>query len=120
MDVPKLMTIAETGVYSRKAAVLLEEEERNEIIDHLSDNPTAGDLIRESGGVRKLRWARPGRGKSAGIRIIYYFHSEELPLWLLTLFAKNEQSDLSADEVNALSRFVSVLKDGLRKMKEER
>lgn len=89
------------------------------LVDYLSDNPEAGDLIRGSGGVRKLRWAMPGRGKSGGVRVIYYFHSEEMPLSLLTLFAKNERSNLSDAEVNVLAKLVATLKDELRR-KEER
>ena len=47
--------------------------------------------------MRKLRWARDGRGKSGGVRVIYYFHSETMPLYLLTMFAKNERANLSKD-----------------------
>ena len=47
--------------------------------------------------MRKLRWARDGRGKSGGERVIYYFHSEAMPLYLLTMFAKNERANLSKD-----------------------
>lgn len=95
MDAPRLMTVAETSLFQRKATELLESDEHDALIDFLSDNPEAGDLIRGSGGVRKVRWAMPGRGKSGGVRVIYYFHSEEMPLWLLTLFAKNERANLS-------------------------
>ncbi len=118
MDAPKLMTVAETSVFRRKASALLDEEEHNALIDFLADNPEAGDVIRGSGGVRKIRWAMPGRGKSGGVRVIYYFHSDEMPLWLLTLFAKNERANLSNDEVNLLARLVATFKEELRKKKE--
>src|SRR3954465_1921747 len=118
MASPQLMTVAETTVFSRKAADALDREERDALVDYLSDNPEAGDLIRGSGGVRKLRWAMPGRGKSAGVRVIYYFHSEEMPLWLLALFAKNERANLSDEEVNVLARLVATFKEELRRKKE--
>jgi hypothetical protein len=51
-----------------------------------------------TGGVRKLRWSRGSRGKSGGVRVIYYFHSEGVPLYLLTLFAKNERANPSKAE----------------------
>ena len=53
--------------------------------------------------------ARDGRGKSGGVRVIYYFHSEAMPLYLLTMFAKNERSNLSKAERNALADLVAVL-----------
>lgn len=118
MSTPRLMTVAETSVFRRKATDLLEPDEHEALIDFLADNPETGDVIRGSGGVRKVRWAMPGRGKSGGVRVIYYFHSEEMPLWLLTLFAKNERANLSDDEVNALAKLVATFKDELRKKKE--
>jgi len=76
---------------------------------HLAAHPAAGDLIEGTGGVRKLRWARDGRGKSGGVRVIYYFHSEAMPLYLLTMVAKNERANLSKAERNALAGLVDVL-----------
>lgn len=66
-------------------------------------------LIAGTGGVRKLRWAREGMGKSGGVRVIYYFHSERLPLYLLTVFGKNEKANLTKAEANALSKLVKLL-----------
>lgn len=59
-----------------------------------------------TGGVRKLRWRKGNRGKSGGVRVIYYFHSEAMPLYLLTVFGKNERANLSKAERNALSALV--------------
>jgi hypothetical protein len=59
--------------------------------------------------VRKLRWSRGGRGKSGGVRVIYYYHSDALPLYLLTLFAKNERANLSKAERNELADLVGLL-----------
>jgi len=88
---------------------LLEDDDRRAIVDHLAAHPAAGDLIEGTGGVRKLRWARDGRGKSGGVRVFYYFHSEALPLYLLTMLAKNERANLSKAERNALGDLVDVL-----------
>lgn len=87
----------------------LSEEERQAIIDYLAGHPKAGDVMRGTGGVRKLRWGKGGRGKSGGVRVIYYFHDERLPLYLLTLFAKNEQANLTARERNVLAALVDTL-----------
>ena len=72
-------------------------------------HPVDGDLIEGTGGVRKLRWGRDGRGKSGGVRVIYYFHSEAMPLYLLTMFAKNERANLSKAERNELAGLVDLL-----------
>jgi len=70
-----LRTVAELPEYRRAATRLLADAARRAIVDHLAAHPTAGDLIEGTGGVRKLRWARDGRCKSGGVRVIYYFHS---------------------------------------------
>ena len=69
----------------------------------------AGDLMEGTGGVRKLRWGRGGRGKSGGVRVIYYFHSEGIPLYLLTLFAKNERANISKSQRNELAELTTLL-----------
>jgi mRNA-degrading endonuclease RelE of RelBE toxin-antitoxin system len=60
-----------------------------------NENAETGDIIRGSGGVRKLRWAAAGRGKRGGLRIIYYLRSKQGEIWLLTLYAKNEAESIS-------------------------
>lgn len=104
-----MQTIAEVPEYIRRAEKLLTELERREILDYLAANPKAGDLMEGTGGVRKLRWGRQSRGKSGGVRVIYYFHSDRMPLYLLTLFAKNERANLTRAERNELARLVDML-----------
>lgn len=104
-----LLTVAELPEYLRTAAKLLSDAERRAIVDYIAEHPKAGDLIEGTGGVRKLRWARGGRGKSGGVRVIYYFHSDAMPLYLLTMFAKNERANLSHAERNELAWLVDLL-----------
>ena len=104
-----MLTIAELPEYIRTADKLLSESERQDVIRYLAEHPKAGDLIEGTGGVRKLRWGRGGQGKSGGVRIIYYFHDEVMPLYLLTLFAKSEQANLSKAERNDLAHLVQLL-----------
>jgi hypothetical protein len=104
-----LNTVAELPAYRALAEKHLSETERQAIIDHLAEHPKAGDLLQGTGGIRKLRWGKGGRGKSGGVRIIYYFHDDRLPLYLLTLFAKNEQANLTAAERNDLAKLVETL-----------
>lgn len=104
-----LITVAELPEYQRRAEKLLSGNERQDIVNYLAAFPREGDLIRDTGGVRKLRWQRGGRGKSAGVRVIYYFHNERIPLYLLTVFAKNERADLTQQERNELAKLVTLL-----------
>ena len=104
-----MLTVAEVPEYIRRAEKLLTATERRDVVDYLAAHPKAGDLMEGTGGVRKLRWGRGGQGKSGGVRVIYYFHSEAMPLYLLTLFAKNERANLSKAERNDLAGLVDVL-----------
>ena len=104
-----MLTVVELPEYLRQAAKVLDAGERSAIVDHLATHPKAGVLIEGTGGVRKLRWGRDSRGKSGGVRIVYYFHSEAMPLYLLTLFTKGDKADLSKAERNELRSLVDVL-----------
>ena len=102
--------MAETPEFSRRAARLLSPVEQEALVLALAMNPLAGDLIRGTGGVRKLRWARDGRGKSSGVRVIYYFHSDNAPLYLLTIYGKGEKADLTDEERNEFAKVTGILK----------
>jgi len=104
-----MLTIAELPEYIRRAEKLMSAAERLDIVNYLAVHPKAGDLMEGTGGVRKLRWCRGAQGKSGGVRVIYYVHSEAMPLYLLTLFAKNERANLSKAERNALADIVELL-----------
>ncbi len=79
------------------------------MIDYLSEHPKAGDVIQGTGGIRKLRWSRENKGKSGGVRVIYYYHDERIPLYLLTMFGKSERDNLSKADRNALAKLVDIL-----------
>lgn len=104
-----MITVAETAPFQRKISTLLSDEERTDLVTYLAEHPNAGALMQETGGIRKLRWARQGGGKSGGIRVIYYFHSELMPLYLLAAFGKNEKANLSAEEKRLLAKAVKEL-----------
>ena len=104
-----LCTVAEMPEYMRRASGLLSEEERKAVINHLAAHTNDGVLMTGTGGIRKLRWGRSGQGKSGGVRVIYYYHDGRLPLYLLTLFGKNEQPNLSKAQRNDLAKLVELL-----------
>lgn len=93
-----------------KAGKLLSAAEKYELINFLAVNPEAGDVISGTGGVRKLRFATQGRGKRGGVRVIYYYYNERNPILLFTIFGKNEKSDLTQKERNALYDIIQAIK----------
>jgi hypothetical protein len=104
-----LVTVVETNAYLAKARPITTEEERTEIVTVLAANPALGALVPEGGGIRKVRFAGKGRGKRGGVRVIYYYRNVNLPLYLLTILAKNERSDLAKSEVHLLARAVKQI-----------
>jgi hypothetical protein len=103
------MTVIETPSFLRDAKGLMDDEERQEIVAFLAHNPNAGDILQGTGGIRKVRFAREGGGKSSGYRVIYFFHSSDIPLFALNVFAKNEKSTISPAERNALKELSALL-----------
>ena len=91
-------TIVELPEFLRRVGKLLGESERQSLISYVAEFPKSGVIMRGTGGIRKLRWAREGGGKSGGVRVVYYFHNEQIPLYLLTVFGKGEKSNLSPSE----------------------
>ena|SRR5579863_7566177 len=105
------MTIAEVDPFPATAArVGLAEDERQELVSYLALNPTVGDVIIGTGGLRKLRWAGRSKGKRGGYRVIYYFFNESLPLYLLAVYPKNQQVDLTSDQRRRLTALATELK----------
>ncbi|MCF8477334.1 MAG: type II toxin-antitoxin system RelE/ParE family toxin [Pseudolabrys sp.] len=105
-------SVIETPPYLADAARLFNEAERMAIVDTVSSDPRAGVVVAGTGGVRKLRVAASGRGKRGGARIVYLFGGDDVPIFLLAVFAKNERSDLTQAERNELSRVtIAMLRD---------
>lgn len=90
-------------------------DEREAVVDFLAENPRTGDLIPGSGGARKFRVAGRGKGKSGGYRVITYFGGDDIPVFLLNVFAKGDRVNLSKAEVNELRRELSGLAEDYRK-----
>lgn len=107
------MAVVETPLFLRKAEPLMDEGERAALVASVAADPERGDIIPGTGGVRKLRWALPGRGKSGGARVIYYFHSEWMPVVLLSVYAKSTKVNLSMAERHVLRSLVPMLVDEL-------
>ncbi len=109
MNIPP-MTVVETAPFLRDAKGLLPEDERARLVSFLGTNPEAGDLIEDTGGVRKLRWARKGGGKSGGYRVLYYYYSERIPLFVPGIYAKNAKESVDKAEKNIFKKLTSLLR----------
>lgn len=105
----RLVTVVETNAFVARAKGRITEAERVAAIEMIARDPTAGVLIGGGGGIRKLRFAVGGRGKSGGLRIVYYFHDAERPVFLLTVFAKSERDNLTKAERNSLAAGAKAL-----------
>jgi hypothetical protein len=110
----RLVTLAETAVFVRQAASIWDDAEREEFINFIAANPETGDVIPKTGGVRKVRWSRAGTGKRGGVRVIYFYHDANRPLYLLMAYAKGRQENLSPEEKQTVRELTPLLK-GKRK-----
>jgi hypothetical protein len=106
----ELITVAETPLFVRQAATVWSETEHEAFVSFIAANPEAGDVIPEKGGVRKLRWTRTGSGKRGGTRVVYYYCDLRRPLYLLLVYAKARQENLSADEKREIRKFAAIIK----------
>ncbi|MDP9896808.1 hypothetical protein J2W32_005942 [Variovorax boronicumulans] len=97
-----LLTVVETPTFQGLWPNYWTEEERAEFAAHIAANPDEGDLIRESGGCRKVRWKRAGSGKSSGVRVIYFSRSEQGELVLLIIYAKAKHDSIKASTLKGL------------------
>ena len=100
------MRFVETPVFTALVRARLPDEEYRALQLALLLRPEQGPVIPHSGGLRKLRWTVAGRGKRGGMRVIYYWHAGEETCYMLFLYKKNEQGDLTAAQVRALAHLV--------------
>jgi hypothetical protein len=90
-----MLTVVETTLFQRQWPHYWTEEERGEFASYIAEHPDSGDVIPESGGIRKVRWRRAGTGKSGGVRVIYFTRNAEGEVVLLTLYAKSKTDNIT-------------------------
>ncbi len=98
------MVFIESVVFTKQVRELLSDEAYAEFQQYLAQCPEAGDVIRETGGLRKIRWSVPGSGKSGGVRVIYYHVSAQAQVRLLLIYRKGVKDDLTAAEKKVLRK----------------
>jgi hypothetical protein len=104
-----------TRQYRREAKRLLSELEIAAMEAAVAADPEAHPVVPGTGGVRKARWSRQGKGKSGGVRVIYYYWVSDNKVYMLYVYAKNEQADMDAAGRKAAKKFVEELKHGKEK-----
>lgn len=103
-----MRTVVESPIFQRLWPRYWDEDERAEFAVFIARDPDAGSVIRGSGGVRKVRWAREGTGKSGGVRIIYLTRNEADEVYLLTLYAKSESENISLNTLKEIRRALEI------------
>ena len=100
------MIFVEAKPFTRRRPDDLTEEELREFQNYLLDAPDAGDIVKNTGGIRKVRWKLKGSGRRGGLRVIYYWHVLDSHIYLLFIYQKNEFEDLEKDDYAALKTVV--------------
>lgn len=104
------MIFVETSQFTALLDNYLNDDEYRKLQNSLLENPEAGVIIRGSGGIRKIRWAARGKGKSGGIRIIYYWAPTPERIYLLTLYSKGEQENIDAATLKRITKLLETFK----------
>jgi len=100
------MVIIETSIFTKRIKELMKDEEYQELQNTLVAYPESGKLIQGSGGLRKIRWGIASKGKRGGVRAIYYFANSKNQVFMLMVYAKNERSDLTKEQLSLLKKVV--------------
>lgn len=108
----------ETTAFTQGVSKLKAEDQCHELKEELARDPAKGDLLRGTGGFRKVRMRLPGRGKSGGARVIYYYLSADEVVYLISLYAKNVQENLTAKQTNQLKKLSTIIETKIQEVKD--
>ena len=100
------MIFIETSTFTKLLSNYLSDDDYRGLQSYLLQKPDAGDLVRGTGGVRKVRWAQSGKGKSGGIRAIYYWKKSDHEIWMLTLYRKSERATIPSHVLKQIAEAI--------------
>lgn len=114
-----MQTVLEMPEFIRQAKKLgLSDDERESIIGDIADNPDLGSEISGTGGMKKLRVAAKGKGKSGGYRVITFFSGADIPVFLLTVYAKSQKENITDKEKNTMKNLAKILVEAYKRKRE--
>ncbi|MCF6254656.1 MAG: type II toxin-antitoxin system RelE/ParE family toxin [Thiomicrorhabdus sp.] len=100
------MIFIETSTFTKLLPSYLSDDEYRGLQSYLLQKPDAGDIVRGSGGIRKVRWSRSGQGKSGGVRAIYYWKKTAHEIWMLTIYSKSERATISGHTLKKIAEAI--------------
>ncbi len=101
-----MFTVVETPLFQKQWPLYWSEEERGEFAAYIAESPSAGDVVPNSGGIRKVRWRRAGTGKSGGVRVIYFTRTAEEEVVLLLMYAKAKTDNITGPKLKEIRRVI--------------
>ena len=101
-----MFTVVETPVFQKQWPLYWSEDERGEFAAHIAEFPDAGDVVPQSGGIRKVRWKRAGKGKSGGVRVIYFTRNAEEEIVLLLIYSKARTDNITGAKLKEIRRVI--------------
>lgn len=105
-----LQVVVEMPEFIKKVGGCMDAKSRSSFIDYIAENPEAGEIIFGTGGARKIRWTGNSHaGKRGGVRVVYYHHDSSIPIFLFTVYPKNEKDNLSQTDRNTLKLIIKKL-----------
>ena len=104
-----MFTFIESSLFERLLSAYLDDDEYSELQQYLIQNPDVGEVVPGTGGVRKMRWARPGAGKRGGLRLVYFVRYRPNEFWMLTIYAKAKRENIPA---HILKELLEAFRDG--------
>ncbi|RLA43056.1 MAG: transcriptional regulator [Gammaproteobacteria bacterium] len=100
------MIFIETKLFTKLLPTYLSDDDYRGLQSYLLQKPDVGDIVKGSGGVRKIRWAAEGKGKSGGVRVMYYWKKTDHEIWMLTIYSKSERETISGHHLKQIAEAI--------------
>lgn len=115
-----LQTVLEMPEFIRQSDICMDEVSKKSFIDYIAAHPLEGDVIVGTGGIRKIRWTGDShKGKRGGVRVIYYYYDQSVPIFLLTVYGKNQKDNLAQDDKKTLRTIIGKIVEAYQESENE-